>query len=114
MSKFSYFYTKQAEKFAYYRIPKTLFSDERFATLSTESKVLYGLMLDRMSNFQAYARQMATKGYIVDTNISEFKNLAAELQKITVNIRQIFKYADSLGALYAADATEIRQKLDES
>ena len=48
MSQFSYFYTNQAEKFAYYRIPKTLFSDERFSALSTESKVLYGLMLDRM------------------------------------------------------------------
>ena len=48
MSQFSYFYTNQAEKFAYYRIPKTLFTNERFATLSIESKLLYGLMLDRM------------------------------------------------------------------
>ena len=36
------------EKFTFYRIPKTLFTDERFIKLSTEAKVLYGLMLDRM------------------------------------------------------------------
>jgi len=48
MSIFNYFYNNQAEKFAFYRIPKTLFTDERFNKLSTESKLLYGLMLDRM------------------------------------------------------------------
>jgi len=30
-------------------IPKALFKDERFKSLSCEAKVLYGLMLDRMS-----------------------------------------------------------------
>jgi len=49
MSQFSYFYNNQAEKFAFYRIPKTLFTDERFVNLSIEAKLLYGLMLDRMS-----------------------------------------------------------------
>ena len=49
MSQFSYIYTNQAERFAFYRIPQILFTDERFAKLSTEAKVLYGLMLDRVS-----------------------------------------------------------------
>ena len=48
MSQFSYFHTNQAEKFAFYRIPKILFADMRFSKLSTEAKLLYGLMLDRM------------------------------------------------------------------
>jgi hypothetical protein len=48
MSQFSYFYNEQAEKFAFYRIPQMLFTDERFSMMSTESKMLYGLMLDRM------------------------------------------------------------------
>ena len=48
MSQFSYFYTNQSEKFIFYRIPKILFADERFSMLSTEAKVLYGLLLDRM------------------------------------------------------------------
>ena len=33
----------------FYRIPKLLFTSEYFKNLSCEAKVLYGLMLDRMS-----------------------------------------------------------------
>ena len=46
---FSYFYEQEADMFSFYRIPKLLFTDERFKALSMDAKVLYGLMLDRMS-----------------------------------------------------------------
>lgn len=46
---FDYFYGQQAEQFAFYRIPKTLFSDKRFRGISTDAKLLYGILLDRMS-----------------------------------------------------------------
>lgn len=45
---FDYFYGAQADQFTFYRIPKNLFTDKRFAKLSSDAKVLYGLMLDRM------------------------------------------------------------------
>lgn len=35
--------------FSFYRIPKQLFSDVRFSGISTEAKLLYGILLDRMS-----------------------------------------------------------------
>jgi len=44
-----YFYGPQAEQFAFYRIPKVLFTDPAFRGISTDAKVLYGLLLDRMS-----------------------------------------------------------------
>ena len=43
-----YFYGNEAEQYSFYRIPKTLFTDRRFKSVSMEAKVLYGLMLDRM------------------------------------------------------------------
>ena len=46
---FDFYYGKDAEQFNFYRIPKLLFTDRRFKVLSTDAKVLYGLMLDRMS-----------------------------------------------------------------
>lgn len=46
---FDYFYGQQAEMFSFYRIPKQLFSDARFSGISTEAKLLYGILLDRMS-----------------------------------------------------------------
>ena len=46
---FDYFYEEQSESYSFYRIPKVLFTDEMFADLSVEAKVLYGLLLDRIS-----------------------------------------------------------------
>lgn len=43
-----YFYGEGAEQFYFYRIPKAFFSNPLFSGLSTDAKVLYGLMLDRM------------------------------------------------------------------
>ncbi len=46
---FQYFYGTQADQYSFYRIPKVLFQDEYFRNLSSDAKILYGLMLDRMS-----------------------------------------------------------------
>lgn len=46
--QFEYFYGKQSEQYAFYRIPKLLFTDKRFETLSTDAKLLYGMLIDRM------------------------------------------------------------------
>ena len=46
---FDYYYKNEAEQFNFYRIPKILFTDKHFSKLSVEAKVLYGLLLDRMS-----------------------------------------------------------------
>ena len=44
-----YFYGKTGELFSFYRIPKALFQEPRFQSLSTDAKTLYGILLDRMS-----------------------------------------------------------------
>lgn len=46
---FDYYYGKEAEQFSFFRIPKMLVKDERFKGLSSDAKLLYGLMLDRMA-----------------------------------------------------------------
>ena len=46
---FPFHYGNEAEQYTFYRIPKQLFDDPYFGDLSTDAKVLYGLMLDRMS-----------------------------------------------------------------
>ena len=47
--KFDYYYGIEAEQFSFYRVPRLLIKDERFRGLSSDAKLLYGLMLDRMS-----------------------------------------------------------------
>lgn len=46
---FSYFYGNEADQYSFYRIPKLLFTSEHFKNLSSDAKILYGLMLDRMA-----------------------------------------------------------------
>ena len=46
---FEYYYGNQANQFTFYRIPKHLFVNPAFKDLSTDAKVLYGLMIDRLS-----------------------------------------------------------------
>ena len=43
-----YFYGEESEQFSYFRIPRLLVRSRKFKTLSTDAKLLYGLMLDRM------------------------------------------------------------------
>lgn len=49
INQFEYYYGLEAEQFIFYRVPKVLFTDQRFKVLSSDAKLLYGLMLDRMS-----------------------------------------------------------------
>ena len=49
-TEFDYYYGVEAEQFTFVRVPKVLFADkEHFGGLSNEAKLLYGLLLERMS-----------------------------------------------------------------
>lgn len=45
---FDYYYGDESNQFSYYRIPRELVTGDRFKRLSTDAKLLYGLLLDRM------------------------------------------------------------------
>lgn len=45
---FSYYHGKESEQFSFFRIPKVLYIDPIFKNLSSDAKVLYGILLDRM------------------------------------------------------------------
>ena len=47
--KLEFYYGQETEQFTFYRLPKALITDNRFKDISNNSKLLYGLMLDRMS-----------------------------------------------------------------
>ena len=45
---FDYYYDEQSESFRFLRVPRLLFTAPQFRGLSTDAKLLYSLMLDRM------------------------------------------------------------------
>lgn len=58
---FDYYYGAESEQFSFFRVPKVLFTDKKFRGISSDAKILYGMMLDRMS----LSRQ---NGWIDDEN----------------------------------------------
>ena len=49
MADFEYFRAEESDQFSFFRIPKALFTEKEFASLSTDAKLLYGILLDRIS-----------------------------------------------------------------
>ena len=47
--EFNYYYGTQADQYTFLRIPKNIITDKTFVGLSLPAKLLYGLLLDRMS-----------------------------------------------------------------
>lgn len=47
--KTGYFYLEQANKFSIIRVPKDIITGEIFSPLSLQAKLLYGLLIDRMT-----------------------------------------------------------------
>ena len=43
-----YFYGDESEEFIYFKIPRLLITDQKFKHVSTDAKLLYGMLLDRM------------------------------------------------------------------
>ena len=46
--QFDYYYGNEAEQFTFIRIPRVFLKDKRFSKLSSDAKLLYGILLDRM------------------------------------------------------------------
>ena len=86
-----YFYGGQADLFSFYRLPKALFVDPRFRGISAESKILYGLLLDRMG-------LSVKNGWTDDTG----------------RVYIIFTTEEIMEALYCADnkATKLMKELE--
>ena len=88
----NYFYGSQAEQLSFYRLPKVLFTDPRFRSIPAEAKILYGLLLDRMS--------LSVKNGWMDS---------------TGRVYIIFTVEEVMNALYCADnkASKLLRELED-
>ena len=83
---FDYFYGQQSEQFTFYRVPKVLFTEDCFWNVSTDAKLLYGILLDRM-NLSARNDWLDKDGrvYIIFT-IDEIKSSLGCAEKKAVKL----------------------------
>lgn len=91
-----YYYGQEADMFTFYRIPKLLFTDPRYKPLSTDAKLLYGLMLDRMGLSLKNKKQDAQGR----TYIFFRQNEAMELLAVSKNrATKLYKELESAGLI---------------
>lgn len=77
----SYYFANEADMFTFYKLPKELFT-ERFANMNPYAKILYGMLLDRLS-------------------LSKKNNWIDEYNRIFL----IFSRAEAMKMLHATDKT---------
>lgn len=47
--EFDYFYKRDLERFQFFMLPKILVTGEQFKTISSDAKILYACLFDRIS-----------------------------------------------------------------
>ena len=101
---FDYFYGQQSDLFTFYRVPKVLFTNKRFWNISADAKMLYGILLDRMSlsakngwidkNGRVYCRLQSIPS--MQSLYEEFHQLAVQKKQDYAEYRQIRKEKEEL------------------
>lgn len=90
---FDYIEVDQSQQFSFIRIPRALITEDYFNSLSLQAKVLYGMLLDRMSrSYQNHWLDEEGKVYIIypvneiqeDLNLSKRKIMdnLSELERV--------------------------------
>lgn len=79
---FEYFHGQEAYQFEFYRVPKLLFDDPAFASVSAQAKLVYALLMDRVSLSEKNNwRDKNDRVYIYYTIESIMKMLDCQNQK---------------------------------
>jgi len=86
----------------------------KFRVTEAERDLIYEKMsLLNTNNLAAYLRKISIDGYIINTDTTDLKAIAAEMQKIGVNINQIARRVNTTSRIYEQDFIEIQGKVDE-
>ena len=86
----------------------------RLAVTEDEKKLIEEKMkILGTRNFGAYARKMLIDGYIIKVDYSEQRKLAAEVNKIGVNINQVCKRINETGRTFSEDVAELKSRMED-
>ena len=124
MTEYNYFCGSENEKFSFFRIPRALMKDAQFRELSTDAKLLYGLMLDRMGLSRQSGWIDADKRVYIYFTLDEIQNtlycghnkavrILAELEKYTL-IERIKQGLGKPARIYVTNILAATEKLQRS
>ena len=84
--EFDYFYNRDGDRFSYYMLPKIIVNDERFKNLSSDAKILYSCLLERISlSFRNKWLDEGNRVYIIFT-VEEIMEILGRSNKTAARI----------------------------
>ena len=88
-----YFYGLESEQFSFLRIPKLLLRNENFNQISSDAKLIYGLLLERMGLSQRNGWFDAqNRVYIIYTNKELCEDMNRSDKTITKCLKELIEY----------------------
>jgi hypothetical protein len=90
-------------------------AEQLIIRVTPEEKALIQKKIEQLGtdNFSRYARKMLIDGLVVHIDLSTFQTLAAEVNKVGVNINQIARAVNSTGMIYGDDMNQLKERMDE-
>lgn len=88
--QFNYYYGAEADQFNFIRIPKAMMKDAAFASLSLASKMLYGLLLDRMN------LSMKNKWFDEENRVYIIYQIAEIMEDLGISKKKAIEYLQEL------------------
>ena len=86
----------------------------KFRVTEAERELIFEKMrLLGTNNLAAYMRKISIDGYVLTTDFSDLKAVAAEMQKIGVNINQIARRVNSRSRIYEQDFYALQKGIGE-
>ena len=116
-----YFYGDESEQFVFFKIPRQLITAPKFKHVSTDAKLLYGMLLDRMlADMQEVMEQaacltdtrallLAVKNTVTEDTRPE--QVAAYLEQLVVKKREQMLALDRAGTLSGEDRKKSKKVL---
>jgi len=71
------------------------------------------MAIAKIKNMSAYIRKMACDGYILNVNFDEFKEVTANIGRISGSVNQIAKRVNSTDNIYGEDVAQLKSKQEE-
>ena len=84
-----------------------------YVTPEERDLILKRMSLVKINHIGAYLRKQAINGYCINVDMTMFKNLAAEVNKIGVNINQTAKKINADKTICNDDILQMKKMMEE-
>lgn len=82
-------------------------------TEQEHSHIKRKMALMKTNNFNAYSRKMLIDGYVIEVDLSQYHELAGEVNKIGVNINQIARMANETRNISPQQIDRLQQEVEQ-